>query len=205
VPVRDLETILETLGDHSARTKDADLLTEHVRVALARAICRQWVDENDRLPCLMLEAGLEEMIAGHVESSAVAAAVGLAGGSAAAGGASGAGGAGSAGSLSSGGGGGGGAINAMPPATQQRIGHEIARYATALARDGRPPVVLCTPQVRSAVRKLVEPVAPQVAVLSLSEVVADVTPDVIGVVGDEGAGEEAGLGDDGIVVEDGRI
>jgi len=67
--VRDLETILETLGDFAPRTNDTDLLTEQVRIALARTICRQHVDANDRLPCLMLEAGLEELIAGHVEQS----------------------------------------------------------------------------------------------------------------------------------------
>jgi flagellar biosynthesis protein FlhA len=154
VPVRDLETIMETLGDHGGRTNDTDVLTEHVRVALARTICRQHVDdENDRLPCLMLEAGLEELIAGHVESS--------------------------------GGAGGAHSINTMPPATAQRIGQEIAQEAVALSRDGRPPVVLCAPAVRSAVRKLLEPVNPHIAVLSLAEVVSDVTPDVVGVVGDE--------------------
>ena len=56
--------------------------------------------------------------------------------------------------------------------------------------------MLCTPQVRGAMRKLIEPVAPQIAVLSLAEVTADVSPDVVGVVGEESsvlqgeAGEE---------------
>jgi len=44
VPIRDLETILETLGDWSGRTKDAEILTEYVRNALARAICAQYKD-----------------------------------------------------------------------------------------------------------------------------------------------------------------
>jgi flagellar biosynthesis protein FlhA len=170
VPVRDLETILETLGDYASRTKDTELLTEHVRVALARTICRQYVDEHDRLQCLMLEAGLEELIAGHVEHS-------------------------------EGAGAGDGSINTMPPATVQRIGQAIAQEATVHARDGRPPVVLCAPAVRSAVRKLLEPVAPLVAVLSLAEVVGDVAPEVVGVVGDE-SGDDSGDGvddsDDGL-------
>jgi flagellar biosynthesis protein FlhA len=55
VPVRDLETILETLGDHAARTKDTEMLTDAVRVALGRAICKQYADEDDRLHCLMLD------------------------------------------------------------------------------------------------------------------------------------------------------
>jgi flagellar biosynthesis protein FlhA len=48
VPVRDLETILETLGDYASRTKDLEVLTEYVRNALARTICKQYVDERDR-------------------------------------------------------------------------------------------------------------------------------------------------------------
>ncbi len=148
VPVRDLETILESLGDYAIRTSDTEILTEHVRVALARTICRQYVDEHDRLRCLMLEAHLEELIAGHVERADS----------------------------------GGGAINTMPPATAQRIGEELAQEAAAHTVDGHSPVVLCAPVVRAAVRKLLEPLAPHVAVLSLSEVVGDVTPQVVGVV-----------------------
>src|SRR5439155_12582417 len=102
---------------------------------------------------------------------------------------------------STGGGGGAGSINTMPPATAQRIGQEIAQQAGALTRDGRPPVVLCAPAVRSAVKKLLEPVAPHVAVLSLGEVVSDVTPDVVGVVGDDPGDDEVSTRDR--MVEDG--
>jgi flagellar biosynthesis protein FlhA len=49
VPIRDMETILETLGDYAGRTKDLEVLTEYVRNALSRAICKQYVDEVDRL------------------------------------------------------------------------------------------------------------------------------------------------------------
>src|SRR5581483_129408 len=62
VPVRDLETILETLGDFAARTKDLDILTEYVRNALARTICKQYVDDSDRIWCLTLDPTLEELI-----------------------------------------------------------------------------------------------------------------------------------------------
>ncbi len=69
VPVRDLETIIETLGDYSTRTKDLDVLTEYVRNALARTICKQYVDDRDRLWCLTLDPALEELINGHLERS----------------------------------------------------------------------------------------------------------------------------------------
>src|SRR5947207_10172146 len=62
VPIRDLETIIETLGDFASRTKDMDVLSEYVRNALARTICKQYVDENDRLWCITLDPALEDLI-----------------------------------------------------------------------------------------------------------------------------------------------
>jgi flagellar biosynthesis protein FlhA len=67
VPVRDLETILETLGDYGTRTKDLDILTEYVRNALARTICKQHVDAEDRITCVTLDPAVEELIAGHLQ------------------------------------------------------------------------------------------------------------------------------------------
>jgi flagellar biosynthesis protein FlhA len=69
VPVRDLETIVETLGDFATRTKDLDVLTEYVRNAMARTICKQYVDDKDRLWCLTLDPALEDLINGHLERS----------------------------------------------------------------------------------------------------------------------------------------
>jgi hypothetical protein len=67
--VRDLETILETLGDYSSRTKDVDMLTEHVRNALSRTISKQCVDENDRLFCIKLDPSFEDFIDRHLEQT----------------------------------------------------------------------------------------------------------------------------------------
>jgi flagellar biosynthesis protein FlhA len=69
VPVRDLETIVETLGDYASRTKDLDVLTEYVRNALGRTICKQYVDETDKLWCITLDPALEDFVNGHVERS----------------------------------------------------------------------------------------------------------------------------------------
>ncbi|HUB24577.1 MAG TPA: flagellar biosynthesis protein FlhA [Tepidisphaeraceae bacterium] len=67
VPVRDLETILETLGDYASRTKDLEILSEYARHSLARAICKQYVDEKDKLWCVTLDPALEDLINGHIE------------------------------------------------------------------------------------------------------------------------------------------
>jgi len=69
VPVRDLETILETLGDWSPRTKDPDVLVEYVRAALARTLCGLHAAPDNRLACITLDPALEEAINAGVEST----------------------------------------------------------------------------------------------------------------------------------------
>ena len=44
VPIRDLVTILEALGDAAEQTKDPEALTEHVRRALSNVIARLYMD-----------------------------------------------------------------------------------------------------------------------------------------------------------------
>ena len=159
VPIRDLETIVETAGDYSCRTKDVELLTEFTRAALGRTICKQYVDESDRLSCLVLASPLEQLITGHVEQSDDT------------------------------------TMHTMPPHTSQQIAVQIADLAVRNERDGRAPVVLCSPSIRAAVRKILESTAPQLAVLSVAEVTGDVAPDIVAVVGEEGVVELQGAVD----------
>jgi len=63
VSIRDLRTILETLADHSAQTKDALLLTEYSRSALARSITKKLLNSGGELPLITLERSLEEQVA----------------------------------------------------------------------------------------------------------------------------------------------
>jgi len=67
VPIRDLQTVLETLGDWAGRTKDLEILTEYVRNALARTICTQYVDQDNTIHCLTVDPSLEDMISANVE------------------------------------------------------------------------------------------------------------------------------------------
>mgnify|MGYP005839884311 CR=1 FL=1 len=62
VPIRQLGTILETLGDYAPRTKDPVLLTEFVRARLARTICTKYRDREGRLFVVTLEPALEDRI-----------------------------------------------------------------------------------------------------------------------------------------------
>ena len=67
VPIRDLETILETLGSHAERTRNTVLLTEHVRAALARTICQSCRDDDRRLHVIELAADVEDLLGEQME------------------------------------------------------------------------------------------------------------------------------------------
>ena len=66
VPVRDLVTILETLGDKAKLTKDAPILAEYCRQALSRAICGRFVDESGALRAITLDPEMDREIAESV-------------------------------------------------------------------------------------------------------------------------------------------
>src|SRR6185503_3233350 len=67
VSIRDLETILETLGDYAPRIKDTEVLTEYVRHALARGICQQHRAADGKLHAVTLDPSLEDFIANSIE------------------------------------------------------------------------------------------------------------------------------------------
>ena len=77
VSIRDLHTILETLADVGNLTKDADLLTEHVRQALSRQITRQYQTPDGLLPLITLNQELENQVAGAIQDSGQGAYLGL--------------------------------------------------------------------------------------------------------------------------------
>jgi len=69
VPIRDLETILETLGAYADKTKDLTILTEYARHSLSRAICQQYRDEKRTLHVITLDPSLEDVLAAGMEFS----------------------------------------------------------------------------------------------------------------------------------------
>ena len=68
IPIRDLVTIFETLGDYGRMTKDPDMLTEYVRQALSRTISRPLQGEGP-LQVLTLNPSLERVIMDSVQHS----------------------------------------------------------------------------------------------------------------------------------------
>lgn len=158
VPIRDMETIVETLGDWATRTKDLDVLTEYVRNALRRTICNLYCTVEaapdlgggsiggtvTKLYCVSLDPALEDRIAGYIERSAE------------------------------------GTSMTMPPSVANRITTAIVTELQRLLQAGHHPVVLASPQVRAQIRRLLEPHLPSVAVLGYNEVSKGVEVESVG-------------------------
>jgi flagellar biosynthesis protein FlhA len=147
VPIRDLETIIETLGDWAGKTKDFDVLTEYVRNALRRTICQQYASPAEpsrpggpgfRIACVTLDPALEDQINGYIDRSSGATSVN------------------------------------MPARVASAVSQQILRALQQVTAAGHPPVVIASPQVRAVVRQLLEPHLPTVAVLGYNEAVAGV-------------------------------
>jgi flagellar biosynthesis protein FlhA len=62
VPVRDLVTILEAIADAASVTKDPDAITEAVRSAMGRAICKPYQNEKGELSVIGVSPLLEEKL-----------------------------------------------------------------------------------------------------------------------------------------------
>ncbi|MDG2199973.1 MAG: flagellar biosynthesis protein FlhA [Phycisphaerales bacterium] len=76
VPIRDLETIIETLTDWAPHSRDPAVLTEYVRNALRRTISHQHAiaDEHGKLKlhCVTLDPATEQVISSHIDRSPAA-------------------------------------------------------------------------------------------------------------------------------------
>jgi flagellar biosynthesis protein FlhA len=69
ISIRDLVTILETLADHAATTRDTDILTEYVRQSLKRAISNKYFPMNETTSVVTLDPNLEQEIMGSVKQT----------------------------------------------------------------------------------------------------------------------------------------
>lgn len=68
IPIRDMETILEALGDHTSSMKDIDITVEYVRQALKRTITRRFAEANS-LRVITIDPKIEDMIVASVKKS----------------------------------------------------------------------------------------------------------------------------------------
>ena len=69
LPIRNLGSILESLGDYASRTSDTRTLAEHARQKLSRTICTRYRDSERRLHVLALDAAIEDRIRAACENT----------------------------------------------------------------------------------------------------------------------------------------
>ena len=145
VPIRDLETILETIAEWAPKTKDLEVLTEYVRNSLRRTICNLVAQPDPtnptaakRLTCVTLDPSLEDLINSYVDRGPAGTSV------------------------------------HMPSRLAANVAAQIVQALEGVTARGLPPVVIASPQVRAIVRQIVDPHLPGITVLGYNEVVQGV-------------------------------
>ncbi|WP_313162723.1 flagellar biosynthesis protein FlhA [Sedimentibacter sp.] len=61
IPIKDMETILETISDYGASVKDTEMLTEYVRQSLKRTITHKW-STGGQIKVITLSTDIEKLI-----------------------------------------------------------------------------------------------------------------------------------------------
>lgn len=69
ISIRDLLTIMETLADYAATTRDSDILTEYVRQNLKRAISTKYFPPHETTSVVTLDPKVEQEIMGSVKQT----------------------------------------------------------------------------------------------------------------------------------------
>lgn len=68
VPIRDMETILETISDYAPTVHDLEVLTEYVRQSLKRTITRKWSD-GGQIRVITLDSEVERLIINSISKN----------------------------------------------------------------------------------------------------------------------------------------
>ena len=156
VPIRDMETILETLGDWSRKTKDPDVLVEYVRNALRRSICNLYAvpseDYSDngrakmRMVCVTLDPSFEDAVAAYIDRGQA------------------------------------GTTLSIPAGVASLLAQRVGKEVTKVTNAGHPPLVIASPQVRAQIRTILDPHISGVAVLGYNEIVSGIDVESVGLV-----------------------
>ncbi|MCD6197960.1 MAG: flagellar biosynthesis protein FlhA [Deltaproteobacteria bacterium] len=137
ISIRDLLTILETLADYVPITKDINVLVGHVRQALARAITKQYEDEDGKITVIMVSPDIEDSIVKSVQHTEYESFV------------------------------------TLDPDIIQNIVSSFRKFAKIFTDKGREPIILCSPNTRIYLRRILENFFPNITVLSYNEVTHD--------------------------------
>src|SRR5690606_26173119 len=150
VPIRDMVTILEALGDIAEQTRDVEQLTEHVRRALGPLIAQQYMDDERAVRGVTIGPRLESALLALFSPRPAATS------------------------------GGGAGQTLLNPSSIAHLLRDLNALASTHSRDGKLPPLITPPGLRLGVRRIVEPVMPTLPVLSLAELPSQVSVAAIG-------------------------
>ncbi|MCL2107896.1 MAG: flagellar biosynthesis protein FlhA [Oscillospiraceae bacterium] len=68
IPIRDMETILETLSENTAALKDMDIVVEYIRQALKRTVTKRFAEAN-ALRVITLDPKIEDSIIANIKKT----------------------------------------------------------------------------------------------------------------------------------------
>jgi flagellar biosynthesis protein FlhA len=137
VSIRDMATIIETMGDYGTTTRDSDMLTEYVRQALKRTITAKYAPEG-KVHVITLAPELENKILESIRQTEH------------------------------------GSYVALDADEIQRVFGSVRNAVERVQGLGIAPVVLCSPVVRFHFKRMVEGLAPDLAVLSYNELMQNI-------------------------------
>ena len=160
VPIRDLESVVETLAEWGKKTKDPDVLVEYARHALRRTISHQHAVPSEvtpsqrpsktrsalRIICVTLDPALEDVVNGYVERGQA------------------------------------GTVLNMPAGVASMLAGRVREALRPVVDAGHPPIIIASPQVRAPVRQVLEPFIPGAIVLGYNEIVAGIDVESMGLV-----------------------
>ncbi len=157
VPIRDMETVIETLADWAPKTQDVDVLSEYVRNGLRRSICQQHAVPNDlggsgpdaarlKIICVTLDPAFEDVVNGYIDRT------------------------------------GGATTMSIPAGIAGGLAQRVTETLRPVVGAGYEPIVIASPQVRAQVRQMLEPYVPGVIVLGYNEIVPGIEVESMGLV-----------------------
>jgi flagellar biosynthesis protein FlhA len=158
VPIRDLGTIVEAIGDKARTTRDTSLLSEYARQALGRAITAPHLDERLRLQAITLDPAIEQEVSTSITQTTDGEYLAMDPPRA----------------------------QAIVTALRAQVEHATAMGSHGghggRGGVGAGPVLLCSARIRRHLRRLIAQAQPHLAVCSYNEIAPGIDVETIGVI-----------------------
>lgn len=138
IPVRDLPTIVETVSDFAASTKEPDILAEYVRMSLKRQITELYKDDKGKINVFTIDPAVEQQLSESVQNTKQ------------------------------------GLMLVLEPALTDLLLKRMGEMVEVMQSNGLTPICICSPNIRLALRRLLENSFPGLALISYNEVVSTV-------------------------------